>query len=192
MPSASRSTFVASLRLPLASESTACAVRPFGEASHLSEKLWLTEPDPASAPRQSESGTCKTSQQQVHNVPHTVPPEIQSLVREHPFVPILQSGRGNDDLTLLHEREPRDQRGELFVLRPRGTKRAAEIGEATNKRIRLQGQSVFGPFEQFPLLSSERLEAAALACVEQRFAKKCPVLSVNQRIRCENFGDGRK
>ena len=53
-------------------------------------------------------------------------------------------------------------------------------------------KSVHGPFEQFALLSSERLEAAALACVEQCFAEKFPVSSVNQRMRRQNLRETRK
>ena len=98
----------------------------------------------------------------------------------------------NNDLTSFHKRKPSDKRGDLFVLRPGGAKRRAEMGKATNQLIRLKVQSVLGPFEQFTLFSSERLEAAALAGVEQCFAEKFPVRSMNQRMRCQNLRETRK
>ncbi len=68
----------------------------------------------------------------------------------------------------------------------------AKIGEATTKFIRLYVKSVHGRFEQFALFSSERLEAAAFACVEQCFAEEFPVSSVNERMRRQNLREIRK
>ncbi|NYF50790.1 hypothetical protein [Tunturiibacter gelidoferens] len=49
-----------------------------------------------------------------------------------------------------------------------------------------------GPFEQVALFRSERLDAAPLAYVEQCFAEKFPVSSVNQRMRRQDLSETRK
>ena len=61
------------------------------------------------------------------------------------------------------------------------------MDKATTKFGGLQVKSVHRKFDEFALFSSERFDAAALACVEQSVAEKFPVSSVNQRMRCQNL-----
>ena len=63
----------------------------------------------------------------------------------------------------------------------------AEIGETTDKCIGLQVELQRSSCEQFFLFRSKRLNTAALASVEQRFAKKFPISGVNQRVRGKNL-----
>ncbi len=90
------------------------------------------------------------------------------------------------------ERKPRNQRGQLFVLRPWGAKRSTQMDKATTKLIRFQLKSVRCSFEQFAFFSRERLQATALASVKQRFTKELAVGGVNQGMRRQNLRKIRK
>ena len=90
------------------------------------------------------------------------------------------------------ERKPRNQRGQLLVLRPWGANQSTESNKATTELISFQLKSVRRSFEQFAFFSCERLQATALASVKQRFAKELSVSGVNQRMRRQNLWKIRK
>ncbi len=83
--------------------------------------------------------------------------------------------------------EPRGNRGELFVLRPRSAKGAAELGNFSHQLSALETENRFGAVQEFFFFDSEIAEAAARACVEKCLAEKFTVRRVYQRMGSKNL-----
>ena len=90
------------------------------------------------------------------------------------------------------QRQPRGQGGKLFVLRPRCTKGAPKLGNATQQLLWFGTEYLSGAIQKFLLFDCEFLQTKALARMEKRFAKEFPVRSVNQRMGSENLLQRRK
>ena len=83
--------------------------------------------------------------------------------------------------------KPGGKRGELFVLRPRRAKNAAELRNAAQEISGLKTESFPRVFKKFSLFDAHRLEPAAAAGMEKRFAKELAIGRVNQRVRRKSF-----
>src|SRR5260370_2323182 len=76
--------------------------------------------------------------------------------------------------------EPRGERGELFVLRPRRAKGAAEFSNSAHQIGALEVENQPGTVHEFLIFDSEIAEAAPRARMANSFAKKFTVPRVNQ------------
>jgi hypothetical protein len=85
------------------------------------------------------------------------------------------------------QRKPRGERSELFVLRPRRTKRAAQLGDSAHQLSPIETEYLSGAVQEFLLFDPEIVEAAASGRMEKRFAEEFAVRSVNQRVGSKNL-----
>src|SRR5260370_13891382 len=88
--------------------------------------------------------------------------------------------------------EPRGERGELFVLRPRRAKGAAEFSNSAHQIGALEVEKQSGTVHEFLIFDSEIAEAAARARMENSFAKKFAVRGMNQRVGSHDLLQPRK
>src|SRR6266513_2973923 len=88
--------------------------------------------------------------------------------------------------------QPRGERGEFFILRPRRAKRASKLGNAAHQLVWFGAKHLYSAIQEFLLFDRKITQPAASARTKQRFPEKFSVRSVNQRVRSKNFFQHRK
>ena len=71
--------------------------------------------------------------------------------------------------------EPCGERGKLFVLRPRRSKRTPELGNTAHQLIWFGTEHLSSAIQEFLLFDCEILQAIASARMQKGFAEKLPV-----------------
>src|SRR6266850_6000385 len=93
---------------------------------------------------------------------------------------------------LREQSEPRNQRGEFFVLRPWSAKRTPQFRNSLQEHRGFHSKCLSSTLQEFSLLDGAHRKPCAAARVNNRFAEKFAVSRVNQRMRGKNFLQIRK
>src|SRR4029077_21128649 len=90
------------------------------------------------------------------------------------------------------QRQPPRQRGKLFILRPRRTKRTPKLGNAAHYLIWFGTQHLLSAVQKLLLSNCKFAEVTPSARVQQRFPKEFTIRGMDQRMRSKNLLQFRK